>query len=359
MRPAHIRLAAVAGVLAVVVGVATAFLVGGDNPAQPAAVASPTTTSVLPASGSDAPPRDVPGPAPTTPKPPVDQPGAGARAAKAAAVSFMRELGMRDPVAASHRTTGAATAEVGIHPRAGEGGRLLDQITTQVQLHRYANGWVATGAKAVNTIEVDEPLPFSRIRSPLRVSGRSVAYEGTVHVTVTEDRRGTDRVLGRNFVNGGADTLAPFSGQVRFSRPTGDAGWVIFTPDSGADLGIFTATAVRARFVNSDHKPQILGVVTDPRPAASSQLVTLTGSGTLTVGVKAFAVEELRVLLVPSGTGGRPHAKLLGVDRSSEDGERWSVSWRYPDQPIHGHLLIQASGRGGTVEHDGIAVYHA
>jgi hypothetical protein len=359
MRPAHIRLAAAAGVLAVPVGVATAFVVGRDNPAQPAAVASPTTTSVLPATETDAAPdapKDVGGPAPTTkPKPPADQPD---RAAKATAVAFMRELGMRDPVAATYRKTGAATAEVGIHPRAGEGGRPLDKITTQVQLHRYTNGWVATGAKA-DAIEVDEPLPFSRILSPVPVSGMSLAYEGTVHVTVTEDRRGADRVLGKGFVNGGADTLAPFRGQVRFTRPTGDAGWVLFTPDSGADLGVFSATAVRVRFVNSDHQPQILSVVTDPRPTASSQLVTLTGSGTLTVSVKAFAAGEVRVLLVPGGTGGRPHAKLLGVDRSSEDGERWSVSWRYPDESFKGHLLIQANGRGGTVEHDGIAVVHA
>ena len=70
----------------------------------------------------------------------------------------MRELGMRDPVAASYRKTGAATAEVGIHPRAGEGGRLLDTVTTKVQLHRYTNGWVATGATA-DTIEVYSPCP--------------------------------------------------------------------------------------------------------------------------------------------------------------------------------------------------------
>jgi hypothetical protein len=107
----------------------------------------------------------------------------------------MRELGMRDPVAASYRATGAATAEVGIHPRAGEGGRLLDTITTTVQLHRYTGGWVPIGAKAVGAIEVDEPLPFARIASPVPVSGLSVAYEGTVHVTVTEDRSGADRVL--------------------------------------------------------------------------------------------------------------------------------------------------------------------
>jgi hypothetical protein len=355
MRPAHIRLIAIAGVLAVVVGVATAFVVGRDNPAQPAAMASPTTTSAVPATNNKPTPDQSTDPAPpSTPRPPTDQPGR----AKAAAVVFMRELGMRDPVAASYRKTGAATAEVGIHPRAGEGGRLLDTVTTKVQLHRYTNGWVATGAKA-GAIEVEQPLPFSRISSPVPVSGMSVAYEGTVHVTVTEDRRGADRVLGKGVVNGGAESLAPFSGQVTFIRPTGDAGWVVFTPDSGADLGVFAATAVRVRFVNSDHKPQILGVVTDPRPAASSQLVTLTGSGTLTVSVKGFAIDELRVLLVPSGTGNRPHAKLLGIDRTSENGERWSVSWHYPNQPIHGHLLIQANGRGGTAEHDGIAVYHA
>ena len=359
MRQAHLRLAAAAaGVLAVAVGVTTALMVGRDDPAQSVAVASPTTTSVAPQTGTDAPPRDVGGTAPTTrPKPPVDRPDP-AKEARAAAVAFLRELGMRDPVAATYRKTGAATAEVGIHPRAGEGGRLLDRITTQVQLHRYANGWVPTGAKAVGAIEVDQPLPFARIASPVAVSGMSVAYEGTVQVAVTEDRRGADRVLGKGFVNGGADTLAPFSGQVPFTRPTGDAGWVVLTPDSGADLGIFSATAVRVRFVNSDHRPQILGVVTDPRPAASSQLVTLTGSGTLTVSVRGFAIDELRVLLVPSGTGARPHARLLGVDRTSENGERWSVSWRYPDESFHGHLLIQANGRGGTVEHDGIAVVH-
>ena len=308
MRQAHIRLVAAAGVLAVGIGVATALVVGRDNPGQPVAVASPTTTSVVPDSKLTPSPDKKTTTDPTTapaPRPPADQ------AAKATAVGFMRELGMRDPVAASYRATGAATAEVGIHPRAGEGGRLLDAVTTKVQLHRYTNGWVATGAKA-DAIEVEQPLPFSRISSPVPVSGMSVAYEGTVHVAVTEDRRGADRVLGRTFVNGGADTLAPFSGQVRFTRPTGDAGWVVFTPDSGADLGGFAATAVRVRFVNSDHKPQILGVVTDPRPAASSQLVTLTGTGTLTVSVKGFAIDELRVLLVPSGTGNRPNAQLLG-----------------------------------------------
>ena len=353
MRQVHIRLLAAGGALAVALGVTTAFVIGRDaGPAQPAAVASPTTTTTgdnVAQDGNDTTPTTQP-----KPKPPVDR---ESRAAKAAAVAFMRDLGMRDPVAATYRKTGADTAEVGIHPRSGEGLE-LDRVTTLVRLHRYTNGWLATGAQAVNTIEVDQPLPFTRIASPVTVSGQSVTYEGTVHVTVTEDRRGADRVLGRSFVNGGGTELAPFSGSISFASPTPgiDAGWVVFSGDTGADTGIIEATAVRVRFVNGDHPPQILGVTTSP--AAAGQTVRLTGTGTFTVQVKAFGADEVRVLLVPTGTGARPHARLLGVDRSGEDGERWSVSWRYPDESFHGHLLIQVNGRGGTAEGDGPSLLH-
>jgi Immunoglobulin-like domain of bacterial spore germination len=357
MRPRHIRLLAAAGALTVAAGVTAAFVIGRDAVPAPAAAATPTTLATPAEPEPAAKTKSDPAPTDTTTTKRRD-PGTPEQAAKAAAVAFMRELGMRDPVAATYRATGPATAEVGVRPRAGEGGRLLDGVTTLVQLRRYANGWVATGAKARHTIEVDEPLPYTRIQSPVPVSGLSVAYEGTVHVTVTEDRRGADRVLGRGFVNGGASELAPFSGRIPFARPTGDAGWVIFSGDSGIDAGLFSATAVRVRFVNGDHPTQILDVATSPAPVGSSRLVTLSGSGTFTVTVKAFGADEVRVLLVPSGTGGLPHARLLGVDSRSEDGERWSVSWRYPDEPLHGHLLVQANGRGGTAQHGGIALLH-
>ena len=354
MRPSQIRLAAAAGVLAAAIGVTTAFMVGRDgaSPASPAAIADTTTSTIAVTTDPSPAPKPKPNP---TPKPPADR---DAQAAKAAAVTFLRELGMRDPVAASYHRTGEVIAQVGLHPRTGEGDRRLDQVTTVVDLHRYTNGWVPTGARA-DSIEVDQPLPFARIQSPVTVSGQSVAYEGTVHVSVLQDRRGPDRVLGKGFVTGGGTELAPFNGSIRFADPTnGVAGWVVFSGDTGADTGIISATAVRVRFVDSDHTPQILGVSTTPAPIGSAQLVTLTGTGTLTVNVRAFGADEVRVLLVPSGTGGRPHAKLLGVDTSGEDGERWSVTWRYPDESFHGHLLIQVNGRGGTAEHDGIAVLH-
>ena len=358
MRQAHIRLVAVAGVLAVVLGVTAAFVVARDNPTQPTAAPAPTTIAIEPAdTDTDTTDRTDPAPTPTTRPTARDE-----RAAKAAAVTFLRELGMRDPVAATYRGTGAATAEVGLHPKAGEGGRLFDTVTTLVQLHRYSNGWVPTGAKAVDSIEVAQPLPFARILSPLTVSGLSVAYEGTVHVTVTEERRGADRVLGKGFVNGGGTELAPFLGAIDFARPVpgADAGWVVFSGDTAAGTGIIEASAVRVRFVSSDHKPQITAVITTPPASGSARVVTLTGSGTLGIHINAVYASEVRALLVPTGTGGRANARLLGVDSTiNADGEHWGISWRYPDEPFSGHLLIQANGRGGTTEHEGIAVLHS
>jgi hypothetical protein len=349
MRPVHIRLAAIAGAIAVVLGVATAFVVGRDNPVQPAAVATPTTATV-----TDVVANGDTDPTPTTSKRPVP----GEQSAKAAAVTFLRELGMRDPVAASYRKTGGATAEVGLHPRAGEGGRRFDKATTLVQLHRYSNGWAATGAKALDPIEVEQPLPFARILSPLTVSGLSLAYEGTVHVTVTEDQRGADRVLGKGFVTGGGSEPAPFSGPIKFARPTADAGWVVLSGDTGADTGIISATAVRVRFATGQAAPRLVEVVTSPAPAGSAERVTLNGSGKLWIQARASGASEVRFLLVPSGTGNRPNAKLLGVAHNDGDG-RWSLTWRYPDEPFTGHLLVQVNGPGGSVEDDRIALYHA
>ena len=269
---------------------------------------------------------------------------------------------MRDPVAATYRGTGAATAEVGLHPKAGEGGRLFETVTTLVQLHRYSNGWVPTGAKAVDSIEVAQPLPFARILSPLTVSGLSVAYEGTVHVTVTQDRRGADRVLGKGFVNGGGAELAPFKGQITFATPTPgvDAGWVVFSGDTAAGSGIIEATAVRVRFVNSDHKPQILGVITNPPAVRLGQARDPHRVGDpWRPRSRPSAPTRSASCWCQAAPAAGPTPSCWGSTRTaSADGEHWSISWRYPDQSFHGHLLIQANGRGGTAEHDGIAVLH-
>ena len=354
MRSVRFPLLVLASLLAVVLGIGAAFVGTRDKgePGQSAATAPTTSASAT---------QDAAVETGGSTKGGTTSNGGGGTsaggAAKAAAAVFMRDLGMRDPVAATYRATGDVTAEIGIHPRAGESGRPLDKVTTLVQLRRYTGGWVVTGAKASNAIEVAEPLAFARVLSPLTVSGLSNAYEGTVHVTVTEDRRGTDRVLGKGFVNGGATELAPFRGPISFQRPAGDAGWVVFSGDTGADTGIMSATAVRIRFGAAPAAPRIKGVLTTPAPIGSANVVMLTGSGTLTVRVDATNARDVRFLLVPSGTGNRPNAKLLGVD--SDGGNGWSLSWRYPDESFMGHLLVQVNGSGGTAEHDRIGVQHA
>jgi hypothetical protein len=354
MRSVRFPLLVLASLLAVVLGVGAAFVGTRDKgePGQSAATAPTTSASAT---------QDAAVETGGSAKGATTSNGGGGTsaggAAKAAAAVFLRDLGMRDPVAATYRATGDVTAEVGIHPRAGESGRPLDKVTTLVQLRRYTGGWVVTGARASNAIEVAEPLAFARVLSPLTVSGLSNAYEGTVHVTVTEDRRGADRVLGKGFVNGGATELAPFRGPISFQRPAGDAGWVVFSGDTGADTGIMSATAVRIRFGAATAAPRIRGVRTTPAPIGSANVVMLTGSGTLTVRVDAINARDVRFLLVPSGTGNRPNAKLLGVD--SDGGNGWTLSWRYPDESFMGHLLVQVNGSGGTAEHDRIGVQHA
>ena len=352
MRPTHIRLVAVAGVLAVAIGVATAFVVARDDPAQPAAAPTPTTIAAIePADTND---RTDPAPTPTTRPPVRDE-----QAAKATAVAFLRELGMRDPVAATYRRTGAATAEVGLHPKAGEGGRPFEKVTTSSSSTATPTAGSPPG-----------PRPSAhRGRPAAALRPRPLAAHRERPVRVLRGHRARHRHRGparrrprarQGLRERRRDRAGALPGRsVRQPHPRRDAGWVVFSGDTGADTGIIQATAVRVRFVTSDHRPQILGVSTNPPASGSARLVTLTGSGTLGVKVKAFGADEVRVLLVPSGTDARSHAKLLGVDTTAgADGESWSVSWRYPDQSFHGHLLIQVNGRGGTAEHDGIAVLH-
>ena len=234
MRP--IRAALAACLLAVPV-LAAGCRSGGDagGPASEGAVAATTSATVARQGATSGTAR-------------ADGAAEGERAAQA----FMRELGMPEPATGPFRSTGSATGEVAVHPAKGEDGRPLDGPRTLVRLHRYTGGWVVTGTSAAD-IRVAQPIPFARIASPVTVRGRASAFEGTVQVAVTEDRQGTDRVLGRGFVTGsGTAELGPFSGRIAFRAPSADAGWLLFRSQSAADGGgVLEATAVRIRFASS------------------------------------------------------------------------------------------------------------
>jgi hypothetical protein len=186
----------------------------------------------------------------------------------APAIAFMRrEIGMLDPAAGPFRPTGPGTGEVDVRPRFGEGGRpVTGGPVTVVSLQRLRTVWYVAGTRT-SDIRVTGPARLHRIASPVTVTGSALAYEGTVQVTVTEDRYGRDVVLGRGFVTGsGGGTPGPFSGRIAFRRPSGTTGSIIFAELSEAgDGGTLKATVVRVRF---DRTPLLADRVSDPRTAA-------------------------------------------------------------------------------------------
>lgn len=163
----------------------------------------------------------------------------------AAAVAYMhREVGMRDPVGGGLRRNGPNGVIVEVHPRSVAGARPV----TVVYLQRLTTtgAWYVL-ATTTGSIRVGEPWSQARVSSPLRVAGRAQAFEGNVQVRVTEDRYGTDVLLGSGNVTGGGDAMRPFAGRISFRQPTGTGGSVIFAERSAIDGDVLAATVVRVR----------------------------------------------------------------------------------------------------------------
>jgi hypothetical protein len=274
--------------------------------------------------------------------------GEASKAVAAARAFLARELGMTDLVAQPFRAVDARTGEVGFRHRHGEGGRLLPQTgppAVTVRLYRLPAGWWVIGVQG-RSIRVDSPARLQRISSPLKVAGKADVYEATVSWKVTQERPGRDLVLGQGFLTG-------LGGQISFRQPSGDApGWVIFYEESAATGGgIVQATAVRVRFAAAPTPaPRIHAVTSKPR------LRTLEGgwhqlpdgAGTVVLSVQASNAQRVRFVLTPTGTGTGPYGRLLGEDRDPRDG--FTLTWRYPDESLSAHLVIQATGPGGTSE---------
>lgn len=108
--------------------------------------------------------------------------------------------------------------------------------------------WTVTAA-ASPRIEVDSPGPLQRISSPVTVSGRADAFEGTVNIDVREDGMLAGQFLGSGFVTAAQGRLEPFRGQVTFRSPSRPGGAVVFQDRSGAGVEETAAsTVVRVLF---------------------------------------------------------------------------------------------------------------
>jgi hypothetical protein len=257
-------------------------------------------------------------------------------------------------VAGPFRSTGARTGEVGFRHKFGEGRRLLPQTgpyAVVVRLQRLPAGWWVLGVGG-RSIQANSPTRLQRISSPLTVSGTADVYEGTVYVTVTQDRPGRDQVLGQGFVTGGGNAPGSFRGQIGFRQPTSTApGWVIFSEDSSdGSGGLIQATAVRVQFTAATPAPRILAVTTSPRlrTLEGGWLELPPGAGTVVFSVKATNTQRVRLVLTPTGTGMGSYGKVLGEDHTPQDG--FSVAWRYPSDGLSAHLAVQAIGPSGTSE---------
>ena len=162
-----------------------------------------------------------------------------------------RYLGITGAVTFDFRPSGNGAGDVPVGFR-GEAGRPSSQPTTVVQVRQLGAGgatgaWTAVGATSPD-IEVDSPATGGTISSPVAVTGRARAFEGTVQVEVREDGMTFGQSLGSTFVTGRGDgVLGPFSGSVAYRSPSKPGGAVVFFERSVADGGSTVLRAVAVR----------------------------------------------------------------------------------------------------------------
>ncbi|WIY00500.1 Gmad2 immunoglobulin-like domain-containing protein [Amycolatopsis mongoliensis] len=276
--------------------------------------------------------------------------------AMAAARQFLTGIaGMTNPADGPFARTGTGRAEATFYARSPEG-KPVPQIATVVSLRRSGTAWSVTGT-TTGTIRVDVPATAAAIASPLHVSGRALAFEGVVTVRVVEDRANGPAELGRGSVVGGGDQLRPFAGDVPFTAPAGNHGWVVFTELSAADGTVIRATSVRVGFAGRTATPAV--ELTSWNPAlqlVDGWLRLPDGAGSITFTAKATGADRVEVTLTPAGTGTAPLKRVLGT--ATRAGDVYTFTWAYADEPLLGHLGVLATGPGGATEVTPFGLYH-
>lgn len=133
------------------------------------------------------------------------------------------------------------SGEVVIAPAAGR------QETT-VGVRQLADGaWVVVGAQTA-TIQLDTPVPRTRISPPQPLIGRASTFEGNVLVQLYVD--GSNAAIGATNVLGRGDgVLGDFEGELAFTVPQGATHGLLVLSEGSADDGTtVAATAIRVRF---------------------------------------------------------------------------------------------------------------
>lgn len=159
-----------------------------------------------------------------------------------AARSFATDyVGFTDPVVGAFAQGDSRSGEVEVRPRAN------GPVTTVLVRQGGDDSWWVIGS-ATEGITLDEPEVLDEIRSPVRVRGSALVFEGTVLVHVRED--GRREPIGTGVVTGGGGKAEPFEGSIEFSRPRASTGAIVLLTESADDGQPWQATVVSVRFVS-------------------------------------------------------------------------------------------------------------
>ena len=183
--------------------------------------------------------------------------------ARAAAESFAVDfLGFKKPVVGEFRQGDSRSGEVDVRPIATG-----PATTVLVRQLSGEDTWSVLGSTTAN-IEVTAPESMASISSPVRVTGRAVAFEGTVNVHVRTDE---GRLIGDSFVTGGGDVMRPFAGTIAFETPGTPYGALIFATYSAEDGRLWEAASFRVAFATSTGVgDSACGGYRSPRPTLAS-----------------------------------------------------------------------------------------
>ena len=159
-----------------------------------------------------------------------------------AALAFARHvLKMASPVAQSFQQGDARSGEIPVRsgPTAPETFLLMRQLASDAS-------WWVLGAVA-SDIEIDAPRSLAVVTSPLRVSGRSTAFEALVNLALYQD--GTVIPLARGTAMGGSmGQRASYATSLAFATSSAPFGTLVVFTRSAKDGSVLEASAIRVRF---------------------------------------------------------------------------------------------------------------
>jgi hypothetical protein len=177
-----------------------------------------------------------------------------AEAQRVARTFLVDVVGMRSLAVAGSRWRSDFIATVDFRTRVGENKDARGPLS-RVVLGKSTTSFSVLGV-TTDTIRVDRPADaitpsdLAVVTSPLTITGRALAFEGTVNVSVVQVKNGVVRRLGSGHVTGGGDVLRPFTGEITFAAPSTDIGWVLASELSAYDGAVTKVTAVRVAFTD-------------------------------------------------------------------------------------------------------------